>query len=543
MEPSLKKRLLLLSYLFFLNTLVIFVGGQGCSPKGSFKPYSSTSGPDPYFSYQWYLGGGGSIVTINSMSVWKSGNLGQDVRIAVVDPSSIYLNHTDINDNKDLNKSFNFLAPTRGTDTTVQGAASHGTCVAGVIGAKELNGKGIRGVSSRSLVSARTTSGVDTDIFDALTYKYADTDVSSNSYGPPDDVAELNQLYTNDVFSQAIKSGTSSGRGGLGMVYVWAGGNGRMLNDRSNYDGYASNPGVMSICSVGQNGAVSFFSEPGSNLWVCAPGEDLPTTDYQNLDCSGSVGGLTGDFQDTDYTKGFTGTSAAAPVVSGVVGLVLRVAKLNSKSLGWRDVKMILAESASQSTGVTWQPTRIGFNDDYGFGLIDAAAAVALVSTWTPVGNAAWTTQTLGTGFLAPSSGNLDETTHANLTIPDFVVNNSLSENGSSIFHSTISYIEYMQLEIKFSHANPGDLDITLERTPISGGSMARSIIATNHNCYDSNGNATSCAATSSSIYKFGVSNFLGESAEGTYKLKISDGRANGKIGTVDGWRLTFYGH
>ena len=520
-----------------------------CAPKtGAFKVYNNevevTSAPDPLFGYQWFLGGTtvASSVNINASPVWETGNKGEDVHIAIVDPSSIFLSHADLNDNKDLSRSFNFLNPTSGTDTTITGAESHGTCVAGVIGAKDENGKGIRGIASRASLSARTTSGKNTDIFDALTYKYSETDISSNSYGPPDNVAELNQYYTLDIFDQGISTGLTLGRNGLGTIYIWAAGNGRQIYDRSNYDGYASHYGVMSICSISEQGKISFFSEAGSNLWVCAPGEDLPTTDYLGLNCSnGEDNG--NDFSDSAYTRGFTGTSAAAPVVSGVVGLVLREAKLQKKDLGWRDVKMIIAESATKPAAVSWQLSRIKFQDDFGFGIINAQAAVALVKDWIPVGNTEWKSKILGASLLGPtSSGGLDDSAGSYLSMKNFIVDNSRIEDGVSVFNSTISYIEYITLEVKITHSDPGDLELSIQKTPLAGGSAILSKIAKPHDCNNDSG-AVACTSATNYLFEFGVTNFLGESAEGTWELKVRDARSNGNSGSIIGWRLKIYGH
>jgi subtilisin-like proprotein convertase family protein len=226
------------------------------------------------------------------------------------------------------------------------------------------------------------------------------------------------------------------------------------------------------------------------------------------------------------------------------VGLVLREAKLRQKTLGWRDVKMILAESATKPSSATWQPTRIQFNDDYGFGIVNAAAAVALVSSWVPVGNSAWTSKTLGTGFLGPTgSGTLDDGGGTFLSMTNFIIDNGQAENGTSIFNSTISYIEYVTLEVKVSHTDPGDLEIGILKTPIAGGSAALSKVTKAHSCLDENGGSVGCTTASSTIYEFGVTNFLGESAQGTWELKIRDARSNGKTGTVIGWRLKIYGH
>ncbi len=541
--------------ILFLLFLIVLVEGQGCSYKKFRSLPTDASGgdaslgtgdPDPYYEYQWYLGGKtvSSTVTFGVPEVWYQKNLGQEAQIAIVDPSSIYLNHPDITDNKELTKSFNFLSPARGTDTTFSGGSSHGSCVAGVIGARELNGKGIIGVSPRAKISARTTTGIDTDIYDAITYKFAETDVISNSYGPPDNVVELNQLYNQDLFKQGINLGINSGRGGLGTVYVWAAGNGRQNSDRSNYDGYASHHGVMSICSIGMSGSVSFFSEPGANLWVCAPGEKVVTTDYQGFNCSDNSNSPLKDLPNPEYTQNFTGTSAATPFVSGVVGLLLTRAKQLNKSLGWRDVKMIIAESASKPSNIQWQGTRIKFNDDIGFGIINAFQALELLKTWVPVGNSPWIASVLGSGFLGPEfSGSLDDSGGGYLNMKNFVINNSVPQDGISLFHSSINYIEHVILEVRLTHSDPGDLEINLEKSGISGGgNPVISKITTAHNCIDGD-QYTSCSSASNYTYEFGVSNFLGESAQGIWALKIRDARSNGKTGSVVGWRLKIYGH
>ena len=59
--------------------------------------------------------------------------------------------------------------------------------------------------------------------------------------------------------------------------------------------------------------------------------------------------------------------------------------------LGYRDVQEILAYSASNPTGNTWSSNAAGsangggltFTDEYGFGIVDAHAAVRLAETWS----------------------------------------------------------------------------------------------------------------------------------------------------------------
>ena len=103
------------------------------------------------------------------------------------------------------------------------------------------------------------------------------------------------------------------------------------------------------------------------------------------------LGGL-GINKSGDYVA-FTGTSAAAPVVSGVISLMLEA----NPDLGYRDVQEILAYSAwHPDDNTTWTKnggsganlTGLRFNDDLGFGVVDAHAAVRLAEVWDNTENA-----------------------------------------------------------------------------------------------------------------------------------------------------------
>ena len=112
-----------------------------------------------------------------------------------------------------------------------------------------------------------------------------------------------------------------------------------------------------------------------------------------------------------NYTGRMNGTSAAAPSVSGVAALILQA----NPALTWRDVGFIMAKTARKvdadiATGaraatftanggtvalaldLPWQTNSAGFNfhNRYGFGLIDATAAVNLAQNYTaPAGRRA----------------------------------------------------------------------------------------------------------------------------------------------------------
>ena len=134
---------------------------------------------------------------------------------------------------------------------------------------------------------------------------------------------------------------------------------------------------MTAVCAVQTKDTRSFFSEKGANLWVCAPsgGDEL-----RNITTTDTVG----------YTADFSGTSASTPMVSGVIALMRSVAP----ALTWRDVKLILAETArkNDSANSGWEQgalaygsttERYSFNHEYGFGVVDAHAAVTLASQWS----------------------------------------------------------------------------------------------------------------------------------------------------------------
>ena len=161
-----------------------------------------------------------------------------------------------------------------------------------------------------------TADGVTTSDHqaDAMTRNLMDTGVSNNSWGFLDDAVPRSATA---LWEAAVARGVTQGYGGKGVVYVIAGGNGAGDNDDSNLDGRANFYAVTAVCAVGYDDTRSEYSEPGANLWVCAPS-----------DSTAGLPEITTTFPLSRYTDGFGGTSAAAPIVSGVVAL-MRAANAN----------------------------------------------------------------------------------------------------------------------------------------------------------------------------------------------------------------------
>jgi kexin len=310
----------------------------------------------------------------------------------------------------------------------------------------------------------------------------------------------------------------STGRNGLGTIYTWAAGNGGTGNvDNSNYDGQANYRGVLSICAVGDDGVKASYSERGANLWVCTPSEGRGNHAITTTDRTGAPGynaGITpGDYVNASYTNTFNGTSSAAPLAAGVVALVLEANAL----LTWRDLRIVLAQSArkNHAADTDWIVNGAGFNvnHNYGFGVIDADAAVTLAKTWVNVGAQV----TLATATATP-----------NVPIPDN--NATFITDTITVAASGIGRIEFVEINFNTNHTYMGDLEITLTAP---SGTVSR--LNEVHGC------AGNACPLSGSTWRFGSARHLGEAANGNWTLAVRDlGPLD--TGTFQSWQLTFYG-
>merc|ERR1719495_3042560 len=164
----------------------------------------------------------------------------------------------------------------------------------------------------------------------ALSFAIDDVDIFSSSWGPNDDGATVEA--PGKLAQEALVKGVTQGRGGKGVIYVWASGNGGSHGDDCNCDGYTSSIYTLSVSSA---------SEQGSSTWY---GESCPST----LSSTYSSGAYTDQKITTTDTGGgctvsHTGTSAAAPLAAGIMALVLQT----NPALTWRDVQHLVVLSSN----------------------------------------------------------------------------------------------------------------------------------------------------------------------------------------------------
>ena len=475
-----------------------------------------------------------SIDNYGIRDIHRSGITGMGVHVAVVD-DGLEIRHKDLAAN--VQPGHNYVDGS--TDPTPEHPDDdHGTSAAGVISASD-NGIGATGVAASSFLHgynllAATISSDENDA-DAMTRNSSVIDISSNSWGPPDTALFSPAAF---IWEMAIEMGLSSGSNGTGISYVWAGGNGRGENDNSNYDGYANFYGVIATCAVGETRQVSSYSEPGANLWVCAPSNSMHSG-ITTTDRTGSGGSNTGahdlDYADADFTNTFGGTSAAAPFISGVVALMREV----NPMLTWRDVKLILAQTSELDEFADVIPgaaiynstsansgDNYSFHYDFGFGIVNATLAVAAAKSWVPLAS--------------PMKAKLFTQT-VNRSIPDQVGMSLI--NNITVTDSNISFIEHVEIIVAINHTYDGDLDIILRSPTGKSSELAHSRECYREMFHENNTLERIDGCGDLSEFRFGSALYLGEPAmDGNWSIEIKD-QVSSNTGYLDNWQIRFRGH
>ena len=474
-----------------------------------------SSRSDPFYGCQWHLNNSGqypdgAMQDINVEEVWDT-TMGEGINVAVVDDGMEYT-HTDLAENVLTERNRAYVG-----DDVWRLRAGHGTSVAGLIAASA-NEIGVRGVAPEASIYAYNliAEGTpdDRDEADAMTLHVADTAVYNNSWGPPD-VGGL--AYASATWELAVEQGVTEGYEGKGALYVWAAGNGHNNGDRATLDGRLNHYSVVPVCAVNYDDVRSEYSELGSNLWICGPSSDA----------GAALPGIVTTANLNAYTASFGGTSAAAPIVSGVVALVRAV----NPDLTWRDVKLILAGSARKNDpsdedweegAIEYGPStdRYWFNHQYGFGMVDAGAAAALAAGWTEL----------------PPMREISASSYEQVTVPDASENAAGSTVSTSLtIDPYVDFIEFVSVEVTMTHTWFRDLHIEVE-SPSGAVSVLTvhppaviHLIILSRTVLDGS-------------YSFGSSKHLGESAAGEWKLRLRDEGVEDE-GTLYSWKVTAYGH
>lgn len=461
----------------------------------------------------------------------------------------------------------------------------HGTSVAGIAGAMGWNDIGSRGVAPDVELSGMNLLSPEVEPTDEhFIYQLnGDVDIVNQSFGANTKGLEKN-LQLDSLYDSTMETNVIRGRNGKGIIYVKAAGNGFDIREDANFDPVNTTPWTIVVGAVNALGEKASYSTPGSNLWISAPAGEygfqseytrltdisLPklsftpaiiTTDFtssefpcqwgfskrpnffyeenKNLESpyllfslgqsSGFNMGWNALNPTCDYTATMNGTSAATPIISGVVALLMQ----KNPYLTWRDIKHILATTArkidaerdEESTTInghrfvrtqSWKTNAAGyaFHNWYGFGLVDVGAALKMAdpATYQPLPDYHYTDW--------ESAGNVE-------TIPTndpWGILQDFTQRDKHLIAETV------QIKINIHHLDMSHIGLILESP-----SGTTSILLPPQN---------------GAYYKdfqemvFSSQAFYNEGVEGVWKLNVVDGKGGIETnGQLISWSIRFLGH
>ena len=292
---------------------------------------------DPYYLRQWYL------PKIEADSAWTKIKETPDIIIAVID-SGVDINNPDLKNNiwvnsKEISNNgldddrngfiddvngWDFVSgvpkPTPKFDTGwTEAGISHGTMVAGIIGAEGNNNKGVTGITWKSKIMPLRVlndkgEGKISSVVRAIDYAVANrADIINLSF--------VTYSYNDSLYNAITRAYKA------GVIVVAAAG-----NDQSNGEGRnTSKTPIYPACMDGPNGEnmvigvaatdaldqKTTFSSYGFNcVDITAPGISF----FNTVTYGGNY-----QSNDQNYDGYWSGTSMASPVVSGVMALVAQV--------------------------------------------------------------------------------------------------------------------------------------------------------------------------------------------------------------------------
>ncbi|WP_105618447.1 S8 family peptidase [Vallitalea okinawensis] len=280
---------------------------------------------DPGAKSQW------NLYTTGAYEVWELIDQKDDIQIAVIDTGVDY-NHPDLVNRVDKDLGYDFI----NDDNDPMDDNWHGTHVAGIIAAEANNEEGIAGVVGTLGATIIPIKALDAKgqgfsdiIAEAIVYAVEQgADIINLSLGSPEEdvlIAEaVKYALDHDVFVVAASG-----------------------NDKQNCDTYtpAGLEGVYTVAASNLLQKSAYFSNFGTSVDIAAPGVKILST-----------------VPNGSYAA-WDGTSMAAPLVSGVVAMMMA----ENPDLSMEEIKNLIDENAMDLL-------RSGEDLQTGNGMIDVKA-------------------------------------------------------------------------------------------------------------------------------------------------------------------------
>lgn len=260
---------------------------------------------------------------IDVENAWNFTTGSNTIRVGIIDTG--ISNHVDLNAN---------LVPGRDTfnnnNITNDDTHSHGTHVAGTIGAVGNNGTGVVGVNWNVTLVPLQASNSDnkfysSDVVEAIEW-------AQDRWETEERISIINYSVSGFGSSTAVRTAISEYDG----LFIWAAGNDTVdIDERVEIYGSFNLDNIISVGGLNSDGtrrSTSNYSTNNTNVHIYAPGTNI----YSTVPTSFSSSGYS-------YKSG---TSMAAPHVTGVAALLLSL----NNGLTTSQLKQAILESANEIT-------------------------------------------------------------------------------------------------------------------------------------------------------------------------------------------------
>nr|XP_011450807.2 neuroendocrine convertase 1-like isoform X1 [Crassostrea gigas] len=480
------------------------------------RAYTDLHFNDPLWNKEWYLHDSRTDTSLPKLDlhvlpVWARGITGKGIVVCVLD-DGLEKNHTDIAANYDPYASYDLNDedddPQPRYDPTDEN--KHGTRCAGEIAMVANNNKCGVGIAYNSRIGGvRMLDGRVTDHLEAsaIAFNHTYVDVYSASWGPNDDGKTVEG--PGPLATKAFEKGITEGRGGKGVIYAWASGNGGRLGDNCDCDGYTGSIYTISINSASQHQHTPWYAEKCASTIASAYSSGAYNDQrIASADLHGRC------------TTQHTGTSAAAPLAAGIFALVLEA----NPNLTWRDMQHIItwtAEYSSLKDNPGWRKNGAGFwvNNAFGYGILNAKSMVEVSQNWVTVPEKyICVVGTEGTQINFPQTLRSGQELEIDL-----------QTTGCKGQSNEINFIEHVQIELDMEYTKRGDLAINL--TSAMG---VRTMILQERPLDSSKDGFHK--------WKFMSVHSWGEKPAGTWKVKVRDMKGTDNTGTIKSARLIIHG-
>jgi serine protease len=348
--------------------------------------YPAIAPNDPLYPHQYYLQSSALSTALDAPWAWNVSTGSEATVVAVLD-TGIRPEHIDITGRLVHGYDFVSADPGGGFASAVDGDGRdanpvdpghacngqpslwHGTGVASLIGAVTNDGQGMAGVDWHTRILpvrtlGRCAKGNLSDALDAVRWAAGlpvpgvpdnpnPARIVNLSFGGTGTCSRAEQDAINDIVAS-------------GVLVVAAAGNGAQNALRG---APANCQDVLAVAATDRNGSLAAFSNYGPKVGMSAPGVDILVASNRGIEAPVSNG-------DTHIEE--SGTSVAAPLVSGVAALMLSLnpALTPQQLIGTlRANAGAFATTGALSAGTTRCNPRV-----CGAGLLNAAAAVQAVA-------------------------------------------------------------------------------------------------------------------------------------------------------------------